>query len=128
VPKETDPAQIALLLRLLSDPASNVVIVGQRAFEGSSEADDLGLDRLLADDLQPREKAEQLKVALAEFLGEGGAPNRVAVAGDAGRGDPAVFYEFRLTFAGVKVYVKSELKDDDPADPVLEIKSVKRQN
>lgn len=128
MPKETDPARLALLLRLLTDGASNVVLFQPRALLGSSEPDDVGLDKLLPQHLRPRDKEEELKRALTEFLRGDGQPNRVAVAGDADRGDPAVFYEFRLPFAGLKAYIKTELNEDNPKDPVLIVKSIKRQN
>ena len=128
MPKENDLARLALLLRLLTDPASNVVIFQPRAFLGSGEPDDMGLNKLLPSELLRSEKAAELKAALAEFLRANGKPNRVTVPGDADRGDPAVFYEFRLAFAGINAYVKTELDDDDPNDPVLIVKSVKRQN
>jgi len=128
MPKERDEERLALLLRLLADTASNVVLFKERAFRGSGEPDDLGLDHLLPPELSREQKKQRLKTALAESVRQS-PPNRVDVPGDKDMDlDPAVFYEFRFVLAGTPVYVKTELKEDDPAEPILIVMTVKRQN
>ena len=126
MPKETDPERLAALRRVLRDTASNVVCFNKRAFVGSDEPNDLGLHRILPAEMTPWEKSRKLKCALIEFLERGGSPNRVDYVYE--DGDPEVIYEFRFRFADVPVYVKTEWVTDDPDDPVLIIRSVKRQD
>lgn len=128
MPRETDRLRLQLLLRLLNDPASTVVRLQRRAFAGSAEHNDLGLDRLLSPESTAEEKKRQLLKAMADFVRGLGKINRVAVSGDEVRGAPALFYEFRFEFAGERVYIKTELKEDDPDVPVLIVKSVKRDD
>jgi hypothetical protein len=125
VPKENDSERLGLLLRILRDPASNVVLFKRRAFVGSDEPDDIGLDRLLPDLPRMGQRAE-LREALVEFLESGGRPNRLEYTYE--DRDPETIYEFRFELQGVRVYVKTELKDAESHDPTLEVKSVKRQN
>jgi hypothetical protein len=122
MPRETDQARLDLLWKLV---ARRWVIVRDRADRGSDEPNDVGLERLLPARLTRDEKRTRLLHALEGHLRCGRKVSRVDVAGDAVRGDPATFYEFRLELAGRRIYVKTELKNDDPDDPFLEIKSVK---
>lgn len=126
MPKETNNERLKLLRRVLSDPASNVVLFKDRAFTGSGEPDDPGLDEILPAKLSRPEKADRLKAALAAFLEAGGVPNRIEYEYE--DRDPELIYEFRFQFEAWRLYVKTELKEDDPADPILVIRSVKRQN
>jgi hypothetical protein len=125
MPKETDGARLALLYRLFSNPP--YVRLEARAFVGSAEPDDRGLDGLLPANLTDPEKKRRLLDALARFIHGGGAPNRVDVAGT-DELDPELRYEFRLRFASEQVYVKTVFADDDPKDPILIVKSVKKRN
>jgi hypothetical protein len=125
MPKETDRKRLELLLRLLRDPASNVVLFKRRAFEGTSEPDDIGLARLLPGTPRDGQKAA-FREALADFLDGGTQPSRIEYAYE--DGDPEMIYEFRIEFCRTRVYVKTELKDPDSEDPTLVIKSVKRWN
>ncbi len=125
MPKETDPERIRLLLRILRDPASNVVMFTAWAFRGGGEPDDLGLDRLLAD-VPPATRAAELRAALASFLDSDGRPNRVEYA--YADSDPETIYEFRLVLGEQRVYVKTELEGAESDDPTLVVRSVKRQN
>ena len=126
MPKETDAERLAVLLRVLTDPASNIVRFKDRAFAGSAEPDDLGLDHVFAAEVTREAAKGRLKAALAEFLREGGRPNRIEYTYE--DRDPETIYEFRFDLEGSRLYVKTELKSDDPSDPVLMVKSVKRQN
>jgi hypothetical protein len=126
MPRETDETRLALLLRILTDRASNVVLLRERALRGSDEPDDLGLDKLFGPEMSDVEKQRRIRLALAAFLREGGAPNWVEYTyPDA---DPETIYEFRLEFEGQRLHVKTQLADDDPTDPILIIRSVKRRN
>jgi hypothetical protein len=126
MPKETNRERLELLLRMLRDPAPNVVRVSDRALiPTSGELDDLGLVRLLPEMAPPGQK-EKLKEALAAFLDGGGSPNRIEYTYE--DRDSETIYEFRLPFHGEKIYVKTELKDADSEDPTLVVRSVKRQN
>jgi hypothetical protein len=125
MPKETDPERLHLLARVLRDPASNVVMFSRRAHEGSAEADDLGLNRLLPEST-PRGRELELQEALARCVEAGEQPNRIEYAYE--DRDPETIYEFRITFRGERIYVKSELKELEAGDPTLVIRSVKRQN
>ncbi|HUU96114.1 MAG TPA: hypothetical protein VM487_10275, partial [Phycisphaerae bacterium] len=75
----------------------------------------------------PREEAkDRLKAALAGFLRRAGRPNRIEYTYE--DRDPETIYEFRFELEGTRLYVKTELKLDDPSDPILIVKSVKRRN
>ena len=126
MPKETDPDRLRALLRVLRDPASNVVLFKGRAFDGSDEPDDIGLNGLLPMELSRRAKQGRLKEMLAEHIRSGGKVSRVEYTYE--DGDPETIYEFRLTVGSERAYVKTEWKDDDPTDPILIVRSVKRQN
>lgn len=127
VPKETDPERLSLLLRLLEDTASNVVIVNERAYKGNpAEPYDIGLDRLFSNDMTRLGKRDRLKEMLVDVLRRHGNVNRIEYQYE--NSDPEIIYEFRFDHAGTKLYVKTELNDDDPDEPVLIIRSVKRQN
>ncbi len=124
MPKETNPERLALLLRILRDPASNVVRMTRRAREGSQEPYDLGLNRLLPE-IAPEGQHRRLCDALARFLERGRQPNRVDYVYE--DQDPETIYEFRLAFHGFKVYVKTALKEAESDYPTLVVISVKRQ-
>lgn len=128
MPRETDPARLAMLRKILGDTASNVVVLSRRAYQGSDEPDDLGLDRVLPAKLQPLEKKRQLVRALLAHLKNGGSVSRTDYLGDEVRGDPATNYEFRIEAWTHRLYVKCQLMDDDQDDPTLIVKCVKRQN
>ncbi len=126
MPKESNERRLALLLRVLTDTASNVVAFKERAFSGSPEADDLGLAAVLPADVPREEAKDRLKAALAGFLRRGGQPNRIEYTYE--DSDPETIYKFRFELEGTRLYVKTELKLDDPSGPILIVKSVKRRN
>ncbi len=127
MPKETDRERLRLLIRILRDSASNVVVFKERAFVGSAEPDDLGLDRILPQQLSRLEKRARLRGALADWLTSGGVPNRIVYDYDDGA-DPETVYEFRFEFEKTRLYVKTKMEQEHTDDPVLVIISVKRKN
>lgn len=129
MPKEKDSERLNLLARLLLG-AIGTVQFDWRAFKGHpAERDDCGLNGLLGTELPIVERQRMLREALADFLRTGGVPNCVEVSGDEGMQlDPETRYEFRFSFAGVDVYVKTVLSRDDPQEPELMVKKVARQN
>ncbi|HPC22247.1 MAG TPA: hypothetical protein PK920_07160 [Phycisphaerae bacterium] len=127
MPREKDDERLALLRRILADPV--VVIFRAKALSGGERRDE-GASNLLPRHANEGERGLRtfVRIELLEFLRRGGQPNRVEVGGDDVRGDAAVFYEFRLEIEGVRLYIKAELKCDDPVDPILIVKSVKKQD
>ncbi len=125
MPRETDETRLALLRRILADYVA--VEFRPKALSGG-ERDDEGCAHLLQRPNETRFSVREcLRIALHRWLENGNTPNRVDVPGDDVRGDPATFYEFRLTVRDVKLFVKAKYDDDDADDSKLVILSVKRQ-
>jgi len=129
MPKETDQERLDLLARVLLG-AIGFVSFDERAHLGNpNEPDDLGLIALFGENTTYSVQRTQLRDVLVDFLRGGERPSRVEFPGDREYAkDPETRYEFRLDIAGRGVYVKTMLRLDDPDDPELVVKSVKKWN
>lgn len=127
MPRETDKERLALLRAIFADAASNVPLFTQPAVMGGRRADE-GLSGIWPHVREPQCRAE-VKRAIVDWLDRGHAPNRNEKPGDAEmRIDAAIWYEFRVVVAGVRVLVQATYDDDDPRDPTIRVRSVKRDD
>lgn len=117
-----------MLVRLLSDPASDVVEFTESARTGGHRRDE-GYQSLLPDAVTPVGAKAAIKESMLQLVKLGGSATRSMDHGDAEmKRDWGVLFEFRVTVFDVPLFIKARLCDDDPDDPTLRVISVKRQD
>ena len=126
--KESNEQRLQVLRQTFSDTASNVPEFTGTALQGGKRRDE-GLDVLLGYERSLYEKTVLLKKAVVLFLDSGNQPSLEASRGDVEMQlDAALFYHFRVSVEGVRLFVKVLLDEDDPHDPDVTVISVKRDD
>jgi hypothetical protein len=106
VARETDQERLKALRAILADTASNVPEFTKTAFTGGHQLG-AGLRNLLSPDLTDHERQCALKGAIVAALDRGDTPEINRTAGDAEyEYDASFFYHFRVSMAGIRLFVK----------------------